>query len=118
LIPFIEEVHSNDQVVFWPDLASSHYSKKVQDFLRTKQVECVPRERNIANVPELRPIEDFWSEIKRIVYANCWQAENLEQLRNRIDYCFKKIDPGFVHRLGKASFTRVDTARRNGIQNL
>lgn len=118
LIPFLEEVHGNDDVVFWPDLATSHYSRKVQEYLKSKNVEYVPKERNIANCPELRPIEDFWSEIKRAVYANCWQAENLDQLRKRIDYCFKKHDENSIHRLGKASFTRIDTARRYGIKNL
>lgn len=118
LIPFIQEVHKNDQVVFWPDLASSHYSKKVQDYLKANKVEYVPKARNIANVPELRPIEDFWCELKRAVYANCWAAENLDQLRNRINYCLKKLEPELIHRLGKQSFTRVDTARRKGIENL
>lgn len=118
LIPFIEHFHKNDQVVFWPDLASSHYSKKVQAYLASQNVECVPRERNIANVPEIRPIEDFWSEIKRAVYANCWQADNLDQLRKRIDYCFKNLTEKAIHRLGKRSFTRVDGVRRKGLKNL
>lgn len=118
LLPFIETVHKDDEIVFWPDLASSHYSKKVQEFLRSKNVEYVPRSQNIANVPELRPIEDFWNEIKRAVYANCWEAKNLIQLRNRINYCFKHVDIERVHRLGKESFTRVDTVRRQGMENL
>lgn len=33
LIPFIEESHSSMPYVFWPDLASSHYSKKTVDYL-------------------------------------------------------------------------------------
>jgi hypothetical protein len=69
-------------------------------------------------VPELRPIEDFWAYIKREVYKNNWAAENLDQLRRRIEYVFKNLDPKLVHKLGKASFTRVDAARRHGIKNL
>ncbi|XP_047142962.1 uncharacterized protein LOC124817183 [Hydra vulgaris] len=118
LIPFIEQYHKNNNVIFWPDLASSHYSKKVQAFLNSKNIEFVPKERIIANTPELKPIEDFWSEIKQTVYTKCWQAENLEQLRNRIDYCFKNLDPNIVQRFGRLSFTQVDAARQNGIQNL
>ena len=53
-------------------------------------------------------MEDFWTEIKRIVYDGGWEAESLDQLRNRIDYAFKKISMELVHRLGKASYTRVD----------
>ena len=31
--------------------------------------------------PEVRPIEDFWTEIKIIVYDGGWEAEDLDQLR-------------------------------------
>jgi hypothetical protein len=118
LIPFINEHHQNDEIVFWPDLASSHYANKVQAFLRDQNIDFVPKIRNIANVPELRPIEDFWATIKRDVYANNWQAEDLNQLRNRIRYCFDKVDLDSIRRLAKGCFTRVDTARRRGIENL
>ena len=118
LIPFIEENHKNDEIVFWPDLASSHYSNKVQAYLKAKNIDFVPKSRNIAGVPELRPIEDFWAYIKREVYKNNWVAENLDQLRRRIEYVFKNLDSKLVHKLGKASFTRVDAARRHGIKNL
>ena len=118
LIPFIENVHKNDKVVFWPDMASAHYSNKVQKYLKSEKIEYVPRERNIANCPELRPIEDLWSIVKLAVYANGWEAKNLSELRKRICECFRKLDPELIHRLGMASFTRVDTARRRGIKNL
>ena len=36
-------------------------------------------------------MEDFWSELKRMVYDKFWEAKNLEKLRNRIDYGFKKV---------------------------
>lgn len=118
LIPFIKEHHKNDNVVFWPDLASSHYAEKVQDFLIENNIEFVDKERNIANTPELRPIEDFWSKLKRAVYDNCWKAENLDQLRHRIEYCLKKFDHATIHHYASRSFTRVDKVRREGMENL
>lgn len=118
LIPFIEAYHMSDDIVFWPDLAASHYSNKTQQFLASQSIDFVPKVHNPANVPELRPIEDFWSELKRRVYAKCWQAENLDQLKNRINYCLKQIDQERVHRLGKSTFTRVDAVRRNGMKKL
>jgi transposase len=118
LIPFINEHHKNDEVVFWPDLASSHYANKVQDFLKAQKIEYVPKVRNIANVPELRPIEDFWALIKRDVYAKNWQADGLVQLSARIKYCFSKVNQDVIRRLAKGCFTRVDAARRKGIKNL
>ena len=56
---FINEVHKNDGIVFWPDLASAHYSNKVQVYLKGENIEYVPRDKSPSNVPELRPIEDF-----------------------------------------------------------
>ena len=79
---FIDEVDKNDDIMFWPDLASAHYSNKVQDYLKGENIEFVPRDKSPANVPELRPIENFSTEIERLVYADNYQAENLHQLRN------------------------------------
>ena len=42
LVPYINSLQNND-VIFWPDF-------------------------NSVNAPEVRPIEDFWTKIKRIVY--------------------------------------------------
>ena len=67
---------------------------------------------------ELRPIEDFWTEIKRIVNDGGWEAEDLDQLRNRINYAYKKIGIERDHRHGNASYTRVDAVRRHGLNNL
>jgi transposase len=118
LLPFIQAYHKNDDIVFWPDLASSHYAARTTEFLQLNKIDFVPRSDNPANSPELRPIEDFWGELKRRVYANCWQAENLTQLENRIRYCYKQIEEERIHRLGAAAFTRVDKVRRKGLPNL
>jgi len=118
LIPFIKAYHENDEIVFWPDLASSHYAKDTTDFLKSNNIDFVDKSSNPANAPELRPIEDFWVEMKRVVYANGWRADNLDQLTNRINYAFKKVSEDRVHRLGSATFTRVDRCRRNGLTNL
>ena len=58
---FINEVRKNDEIVFWADLSSAHYSNKVQDYLKGENIEYVPRDKNPPNVPELHPIEDFWT---------------------------------------------------------
>ena len=36
---------------------------------------------NPANLPEARPIEDFWFILKDKVYENDWEANSLNQLR-------------------------------------
>ena len=64
LIPFINKHHSDGNYVFWPDLASSHYARSVTNYLDEKNIRYVTKFDNPACVPELRPIEDFWSILK------------------------------------------------------
>mgnify|MGYP000299388340 CR=1 FL=1 len=33
LLPFIKQHHSNNNYLFWPDLASSHYAERNFDFM-------------------------------------------------------------------------------------
>ena len=67
-MPFIREYYPAGGYVFWPDKASAHYAKTVQDYLRAEKVRFVPKTMNPANVPKLRPIEDFWAVLKQKVY--------------------------------------------------
>ena len=45
---------------------------------------------NPANLPEVRPIEDFWSILN--AYENNWEAKTLHQLEVRIKKCLKEVD--------------------------
>ena len=87
IISFIEEHHHSDKVVFWPDLASSHYAKSVMDYLKAATIEIVTKNENLPNLPEGRPIENFWSILKGLVYKNNLKAKTLQQLKERIKYC-------------------------------
>lgn len=118
LVPYINEHFNDGEYVFWPDMASCHYSNETQEFMKSKNINFVPKERNIANVPELRPIEDFWSELKRKVYDKCWQAKNLNQLERRIRYCLNKMNSERIQKLSSSTFKRVDNIRRHGKKNL
>jgi len=60
LIPFIDKHYKNEEYLFWPDLASSHYANEVIAFLDSNNIKYVPKVKNPPNVPEARPIEDFW----------------------------------------------------------
>ena len=97
LLPYIRANYNN--YVFWPDLASAHYAKKVTNFLSEEGIVFVGKNDNPANVPEARPVEDFWAHLKGLVYAKGWHAENHSKLINRIKYCLRKLDPVFVQHL-------------------
>ena len=118
LLPHIKQLPKNTKYIFWPDLASAHYSNKAVKFLNENGIKFVTKSENPPNMPECRCIEDFWSCIKRNVYKNGWQAENLDQLRSRIIYCFKKFDKELVQRLAESTSRRLDTIRRQGLVEL
>jgi hypothetical protein len=115
LLPFINQHHSDGQYIFWPDLASSYYAKTVVEYMRDKSVNFVEKAEHPPNMPEVRPIENFWGILKGLVYQNNWQAENLDQLRKRIACCLRKIEFGLIQRLARSNPRLVDNVRRNGV---
>lgn len=81
---FIRESHRGANIVFWPDLASSHYSKKTLKVMDELEIPYVPKDSNPPNVPQLRPIENFWANLKRRVYANNFRPKTIESLKRKI----------------------------------
>src|SRR6266705_5892768 len=65
LIPFIEKHHKISDVLFWPDMATIHYSKEVENWLNSMNIRFVSRIGNAPNVPIARPIERFWHLCKK-----------------------------------------------------
>jgi hypothetical protein len=54
--------------VFWPDLKSAQYAKDTLTRLKELKIEYFPKEKK-PNYPKLRPIENFWANLKRKVYS-------------------------------------------------
>ena len=59
LLPFIHKYHNNENYIFWPDLASSHYSNETVSWMN-ENVKFLPKNINPPNVPQARPIENLW----------------------------------------------------------
>jgi transposase len=97
LIPFIDCYHADDSILFWPDLASAHYAREVQDLLTANQINFVPRGKNPPNLPQARPIEAIWSLLEQKVYADNWEAQNMDQLAKRIILKVKELDQNVVN---------------------
>ena len=112
LLPFIKEHHSDNNYIFWPDLASSHYAEASLDFMIENLINHVDKLDNPANLPEVRPIEDFWALLKGKVYENGWEATNLVQLKRRILKCLREFDVGRIQALMGDVIGRVDYVRR------
>ena len=111
LVPFIKKYHSETNYVFWPDLASSHYADKVLDYLIENSINHVDKVDNPDNLPECRPIEDFWSILKGKVYENNWIAKDIPTLERRIKKCLKEVDQGTILNLIESVTTRINNVR-------
>ena len=96
LKPFIDEVHGEDEILFWPDLASAHYAHPTRALFEELEIPFVPRDANPPNVPKLRPVEDFWGILKGLVYKGGWEAETEHQLKLRVKKCLRDMDWGPV----------------------
>ena len=92
LLPFIKEKHSDGNYIFWADQAGCHYDEHSLDFLCENSIHHVDKLDNSANLPEVRPIEDFWLILKAKVYKNNWEAKTLYELEVRIKKCLKEVD--------------------------
>ena len=50
------------------------------NYLNENNVNFVRKNDSPVNVPECRPIENFWAILKQQVYKNNWRAKNVKQL--------------------------------------
>ena len=85
LVAFINKYYRNVGCVFWPDLSTIHYAKKVKNYLKNLNIPVIPKDMNPANVPKARPIEDFWANLKAEVYSGDWKATTLKKLKTEIN---------------------------------
>jgi transposase len=101
--------------VFWFDLASAHYTKDTLVRLEELKIQYVPKEENPPNVPQIRPIEKFWANLKRKVYRNNYRPKDVKYLMAKIRKELKSIEttgickaikeePSKAHRLGLTFF--------------
>ena len=72
--------------------SSCHYAEHSLDFLCENLIHHADKIDKPANLPEVRPIEDFWSILKAKVYENNWEAKSLHQLEVRIKKCLNEVD--------------------------
>ena len=83
LIPFIKNYHCIENVVFWPDLSTIHYAKKVKTEIE-KNMSLVQKIKNPPNIPHLRPIENFWALCKNL-YTKLSKSPNTDRKSTRLN---------------------------------
>ena len=92
LIPFIKKHHTNDDIIFWPDLARAHYSKEVLIYFDEASVPIIPKTTNPPKVAQGRPIEDFRGVLVQLIREHNLEAKTTKQLERRIRKILKKIN--------------------------
>lgn len=83
LLPFYQSHVDQNKCLplFWPDLASCHYSKVVEEWYRQNNIYYVPKSANPPNCPDARPIEKFWAIIKAKLRKSKKEAKSLPHFK-------------------------------------
>jgi transposase len=109
LIPFIHKNYPENNVLFWPDLASAHYGDICISYLEEQNVKFVKKEDNPPNMPQARPIERFWSICKQS-YSDLKKSPKNFQSFKRI---WKKISVEIAKKHGESLMRNVKQKLRN-----
>ena len=118
LLPFLSAKYPHEGFIFWPDLAAAHYARETLQFLQDAGVPVVGRDDNPPNVPQLRPIEDYWGLLKQEVYKGGWEATSEDQLKRRIRRAVEIISPEVPLTMMRRVGERVRAANRQGVAQL
>lgn len=81
LLPLIRS--HDGPTIFWPDLASCHYSLRTTQWYAANGVNVVPKYINPPNCPELRPIEKYWAIMKLKLRKHCKEAKGIEDFKQK-----------------------------------
>ena len=115
LVPFLNTHYPHGGYIFWPDKASAHYARISTDFLDTNNVCYVKKADNPTEVPQCRPIEDFFGLLATRVYHQNWIAKDVPALKRRIQKCISEIPPGTVQATLETVRKRLLRAYRVGL---
>ena len=80
LLPFLE--NHKGSTLFWPDLATTHYSKFTIEWYSQHKVNFIPNDFNPPNCPELRHIERYWALITQKLRQDRGEVKTVEELKS------------------------------------
>ena len=111
LLPFMRAHESS--VIFWPDLASCHYSNMCLNWFKSNKVDFVPIVLNPPNSPEFRPIEQYWALVKRIYKDKRATVKNSRDMQYIWNKCADKVDEDVVRDMMGGIKRKVRTSKIN-----
>lgn len=89
LITFLEQQHADGDDIFWQDFALAHYANAMNDLFQAQMCLMCWGAANPPGVPQIQPIRKFWGLLNQRIYAGCWEAEAIGQLKRRIRKCVR-----------------------------
>lgn len=103
LIPFINKHHRQEDVVFWPDMATCHYASEVTQYLESTKIEYILKRNNAPNVPQARGIEMFWALCKKEYKKRTDKPKSLTAFKHR----WTRLAKNVATKSGKAVMRRA-----------
>ena len=85
--------------IFWPDLATIHYSKDAIAWYKANKVTYVDKNHNPPNTPELRPIERYWAKLKAILIKTSSPALDVLSFKRKYTAAAIKVTQSAVQAL-------------------
>jgi hypothetical protein len=83
--------------------------------LEELKIEYIPKEENPPNVPQIRPIENFWADMKRKVYSNNDRPKDVQCLMAKIRKELKSIATTETRKAMKEVPAKARKAHRLGV---
>lgn len=108
LIPFLSKFEINN-ILFWPDMATVHYTKNTTDELKAQKINFVEKTENAPNVPQARGIERYWALCKMEYARRSKPPKSLQGFKRIMGRILREV----AEKSGIAVMTR---ARKNLIK--
>jgi transposase len=102
--------HKKKKILLWSDLVSAHYPKDT--LVRLEELKI---EENPPNVPQIRPIEKFWANLKRKVYSDNYRPKDVECLMTKVRKELKSIETTGIRKAMKEVPAKAQKAHRLGV---
>ena len=115
LLPFLD---GESNYIFWHDLARAHFARRTLDFLEMNYIPYVPKSMNPPNVPQCRPIEDFFGALATRVYEGNWTASDVGALERRIRSCIRAFPIEIVQRIMRTTRSKLRQSYSEGIYSV
>lgn len=114
LLPFINKHHDINKVLFWPDMASVHYSASNINWLTSENISFVKKKDNTPNFPQGRPIELFWALCKKEYSKLKNKPKDIKEFRRKWQVISERVAERSGKNIMSGLKTKLQSVRKHG----